>query len=170
MTAEAETVDTSIVNFVDVDQLKSDTVINVADLSTDMQRHTSMYVHYATQAVRARRQHERCKVAFEIVEARLDGVWRTSLKEENPKTTEGQIRAAVVTDPIWKNMSARVIAANEQFRLAEVAERSFDSRKDMLLQLARDAAREGAGQLRVTATADSRQRLLDSMKANETAS
>lgn len=158
--------DAAMTEYVNPDQMKMDIAIDVTSLSADMQRHASLYVDYATKAVRARRQYERFKAVQEVMEAQLDGEYRTSLKEANPKTTEGQIRAAVVTDPRWRATSARVIDAQQLYRLADVAVSGFDQRKDMLLQIARDAAREGAGQLRVVASADSKDRLLASMEKN----
>jgi hypothetical protein len=167
-TTESFVADAALTVYVDPVVLKKDMEIDMANLTDNMQKHASLYVHYATNAVRARRQHERFKTAFEVLEAQLDGLHRVALKEENPKTTEGQIRAAVVTDPRWKAMSSRVINAQQEFRMAEIAERAFDSRKDMLLQIARDAAREGQGQMRVMTaqtTEDSKARFLKAAAA-----
>ena len=151
--------------YVDSDELKKDIAIDQTSLDSNMQQHASLYVHYATQAVRARRQWERWKAAFEILESQLDGKHRESLKESGAKVTEAQIRAAMVQDPQWKKCSAMVIEAQQIFRLAEIGERSFEQRKDMLLQLARDAAREREGQLRVGAATATRTTVLDSLAA-----
>lgn len=159
-----------LTEFVNPDQLKKDISIDITDLTGGMQQHASLYVHYATQAVRAKRQYERNKTALELLEAQLDSRHRQQLKEENPKTTEGQIRAAVVMDPKWKAMSSRVIDSQQIYRIAEIGERSFDHRRDMLLQIARDAAREGAGQLRVAANGAAKERLLESMERTAAAS
>lgn len=160
--------DPALLRFADPDQLKVDISIDLTNLTGAMQTHASTYVHYAQQAVRARRQFERYKTAVEIQEALLDSKWRTTLKEENPKTTEGQIRAAVVTDPTYRAANSKLIDAQMEFRMAEIAERAFDNRKDMLLQIARDAARESAGPLRVVANQTSRDRL-DQMMARTAA-
>jgi hypothetical protein len=156
--------DPAMTEFVNPDQLKKDIAIDITNLTGDMQEHASRYVEYAMKAVRARRQYERYKLVLEVKEAQLDSRYRTVLKEENPKTTEGQIRAAVVTDAEYRAASARVIDSQQQFRLAEISERAFDQRKDMLLQIARDAAREGAGQLRVVANATNKERLAEVME------
>lgn len=157
------TPEAALTNYVNPDQLKADIAIDLTRLTDNMQQHASLYVHYAQAAVRARRQFERLKTVLEVIEAQLDGIWRTTLKEENPKTTEAQVRAAVVTDPKWRAASVRVIDAQTEFRMAEIAERAFDSRKDMLLQIARDAAREQAGPLRVVANNTNRERLTEMM-------
>lgn len=155
--------DAAMFTYVDPAQLKKDIAIDLSNITGALQEQTSLFVFYASAAVRSRRQYDRFKTAVEILEAQLDGVHRTVLKEENPKTTEGQIRAAVVTDPKYRAASARLIDAQQEYRLADVAERAFDSRKDMLLQIARDAGREQAGSLRVAANGASRDRLAEMM-------
>jgi hypothetical protein len=155
--------------YVDSNQLKIDLEISLTDLTGAMQKQSAMLVHYGTMAVRARHQFDRYKAAIEILEAVLDSRHRTILKEENPKTTETQIRAAVLTDPAYKAGQVRLINAQQQYKLADVAVSGFESRKDMLLQIARDAARESAGPLRVVANQTSRERLLDAMEKNAAA-
>jgi len=150
--------------YVNPEQMQKDIGIDLTNLSGEMQHHAGRYVEYATKAVRARRQYERYKAVLEVLEGQLDAQWRTQLKEENPKTTEGQIRSAVVTDPRWRTMSVKVIDAQQVYRLADVGVSAFDQRKDMLLQIARDAARENAGPLRVVANLANRERLLETME------
>jgi hypothetical protein len=160
------TEDTTLIKFIDSEQVKQDLIFDIADINGAMQKHAAMYVHYAGVSVRARTQWDVWKQRLEILEGQLDGIYRTALKEENPKTTESQIRSAVVNDEKWKLYSSRVIGSNTQFRLAEGVERSFEHRKDMLLQVARNLAREQEGPMRVMANqnaGDARQRLLDSM-------
>lgn len=158
--------------FVDPAQLKTDIAINLATLSVDMQRHASFYVHYAEQSVKARRAVDRYKLAFEILEAQLDEKWRTALKGESGKVTEAQVRSAVIVDPSYRTMSSRLIEAQTEWRMTEVAVSAFDSRKDMLLQVARDAARELPGSMRVGSTeyaagqASSRRDYLSDLMAN----
>lgn len=166
-----ETTEAATITFIDTDQLKKDVDINVTDLTTDMKNHTGLQVHYAMQSVRARRQLERCKIAAEVIEAQLDAHWRTTLKEENAKTTEAQIRAAIVADARYRATQAKLIDAQTEFRYAEAAANAFDGRRELLLQIARDAAREQAGPLRVMANQDAvtkREQLLETMKKAST--
>jgi hypothetical protein len=164
--APAPTPDAAMIEFVNPLQLKKDINIDITDLGGDMQKHAALYVEYAVNSVRARRQFERYKLAQEILESQLDSQHRAELKETNSKTTEKEILAAVVTDPRYKAAGARVIDAQQIFRLAEISERAFDSRKDMLLQIARDAGREANGQLRVVANQTNTDRLSDAMARN----
>ena len=140
--------------FVQPDVLRADVAINPADLDSAMTTHTSMYVHYATQAVRARKQFDRYKNALEILEARLDAEYRASLSEGGKKATEGQIRAAITNDRRWAVANSRVIDAQEASRMADIAERAFDQRRDLLLEMARDRRKEREGELRVSAQKD----------------
>lgn len=164
--AEAPSHDAAMIEFVNPSQFKKDASIDLANLNQDMQQHASMYVDYAVNCARARRQFERYKLVQEITEAQLDKQHRAVLKEENPKATEGQIRASIILDPRYKATCSRVIDAQLIFRVAEAGERAFDSRKDMLLQIARDAGREANGALRVTANQANAERLLEAMARN----
>lgn len=148
-TTDAATSDAALTHYVDTDQLARDVAIDTTNLSDALRTHASNYVHYAVQAARARRQFERWKSALEVLEARLDGEYRVSLAADGKKPTEAAIKAAIAQDTRWIGASSRVIDAQQIFKFAEIAERAFDQRRDMLLQVARDAAREQEGQLRM---------------------
>lgn len=152
--------------FIDPDQLAKDLNFDLADLTTAMARHSQLMVYYGQQTVRAKAQYDTFKAAMEIIEAKLDSEHRSVLKEENPKVTEAAIKAAVINDARYKSAQANLIKAKTQHGLAEVAERGFEHRKAMLLQIAQDAAREQSGQLRVTANQTARDRLLDAQRRN----
>jgi hypothetical protein len=156
-----------LAELIDPDQLKKDVAIDLADINTAMQHHAGLYVHYATLAVRARGQHDRWKRAQQVLEAQLNKEYRESLIEDGKKPTEPAIAAAVINDHRWKACNARVLQAQQVHRLAEVADTAFSQRKDMLLQIARNQAKEADGQLRVTLNQDSRQRAIDALKGSK---
>jgi hypothetical protein len=145
--------------FIDPARLARDVSISLTNLDDALMTHASNFVHYAVQASNARRQYERMKAAFEILESKLDNKWRVALKEENPKTTEAQIRAAVVGDKEWSQANVRMIEARTIYELAQDAKEAFTMRRDTLLQLAKDAREERLGQLRVTQEVDARGRV-----------
>ncbi len=160
--------DALLQNYIDPSQLRQDLQFDLTDLDESMSRHAGLFLHYSQAAVNARAQHDRFVAAFEILESQLDNSYRTTLKGENPKTTEPQIRAAIVEDPRWKAAQGRVIKAKTIWKLAETAERAFEHRKDMLLQIARGNQRESEGQLRVMknqAAVNQRERFLNAASA-----
>lgn len=164
--------DALLQNYIDPSQLRQDLRFELTDLSESMSRHAGLFIHYAQAAVNARAQHDRFAAAFEILESQLDNSYRTTLKGENPKTTEPQIRAAIVEDPRWKAAQGRVIKAKTIWKLAEAAERAFEHRKDMMLQIARGIQRESEGPLRVVnnqAAANNRERFLNAASASSSA-
>lgn len=153
--------------YVNTEQLREDVKIDITDITGGMVNQTGLYVHYASMTVRAKGQYERWKKAVDVLEARLSSEYRTSLIAEeedskgNMKTlrpTEPQILAAIHSDVRWRNANSVMINAQELYRLTEVAERAFDHRKDMLLQIARDAARESSGPLRVAVNQTNQER------------
>lgn len=157
-----------VVYYIDPERLQRDVSINMSDLDGALMTHASNFVHYAVQAANARRQFERFKAAFEILESKLDNKWRTILKEENPKTTEAQIRAAVVGDTEWKTANVRMIEARTIYELAGDAKEAFVMRRDTLLQLAKDAREERKGEMRVQAEHDLRERVDEKLRAAST--
>jgi len=140
---------TAIKAFVDSDELKRDVRINPVDLDNAMIEHASLFVHYASQAVKARSQYDRVKNGFEILEAKLDAEHRERFASEGKKVTEAQIKAAMTADPRWSKGQAMVIEAHGIWKLADIAQSAFDQRKDLLLEVARDRRKEKEGQMRV---------------------
>lgn len=139
---------TALNSFIDPNQLKADISINTADLDTAMIEHAALELHYASQTAHARRQYERIKSAIEILEARLDAEVRTAWVGEK-KPTEAAIKAAVLADRRYSTSQSKLIDAQHIWKLCEAAENAFRSRKDMLLEVARDRRKEKEGQLRV---------------------
>lgn len=156
--------DAVLTTYLDTDQLKKDLDFHQDTINEDLRRHTQLQNHYANMATRARAQSERWDSAVEVLESQLDNHYRKALKEENPKTTEPQIRAAVVTDPRWKAATARKHDALTQWKLCENAARSFEHRKDMILQVSRNLERErerGGGLTVGSSGASARDRFLE---------
>lgn len=146
-------------SFIDSDQLKRDVQINSVDLDNAMMQHASLFVHYATQAVAARKQYDRVKNSFEILEAKLDAEHREKFIGEGKKVTEAQIKAAMTADKRWSQGQALVIDAHSAWKLADIAQSAFDQRKDLLLEVARDRRKEKEGQLRVFEAQNQRDRV-----------
>lgn len=151
--------ETMLNRFIDPDQLKKDVSINPNDLDTAMIQHASLYIHYATQTVNARRQFDRLKSAFEILEARLDGEIRAEAAASGKKITEAGIKSAMVADKRWSGAQSKVIEAGSIYRYCEVAESAMEQRKDMILEVARDRRKEKEGQIRVLENQDIRERV-----------
>lgn len=143
--------------FLDTEQLKKDVAIDSVDIIGALAAQPGLYLHYANLAVAARRQHERHKTVLEILESTLNNQHRLRLTEEyelalahDEKSkakppTEGQVRAAVVSDVKFKAASSRVIDAQQIFKLCDAAENAMHMRKDMLNQIARLAGNAGNG-------------------------
>ena len=152
--------------YIDPEQLKLDQYIDITNLTDAAAKQQSLYTHYATIAVRCRSQYDRVKAQMGLIESLLDNEHRTALRVDNPKVTEAQIRAAVVSDRRYRAMVQKEIDAASLYRIAEKVEKGFEQRRDMLQLLARQQAREADGQLRVMVNQDARQRVMAAMRAN----
>lgn len=161
-----------VIYYIDPARLKRDVAFSPHNIDDAMMTHASKFVHYAVQSSMARGQFERMKAAFEILESKLDGEHRTVLKEENPKTTEAQIRAAVVADARWKAANARLIETRTVYELAQDAKEAFTMRRDTLLQVAKNVREERGGEMRLKEIQEdhkaARERVKDKLSASKT--
>lgn len=156
---------TALKTFINGDQVKADITINTADLDSAMIEHAGLELHYAMQTAHARRQYERIKAAIEILEAKLDAKFRESLAADGlKKPTEASIKAAITADPSYSSGASKLIDAQHIWKLCEATENAFRSRKDMLLEVARDRRKEKEGQLRVLENSELRDGVLNMLK------
>lgn len=137
--------------YLDPDAVKSDLKINLGDISESLANQTQLFVHYASLAVRAKRQFERWKAAVEVLEAQLDGEARRKCVEEGIKVTDSVVNAYVASHPQYKAAASMMINAKEIMGLCDVAERAFEHRREMVKQIAQDQAREWVGGERLMA-------------------
>lgn len=152
------------------EQYNQDVAFDSGDIDGALERHVPLYVHYAGIAIKARYALDTVKHQLEIVEAILYKEKRAELLEGNPKVTEAQIKAEVTIDSRHRKAVKNVADATLLYKTAESFQIGFDQRKDTLMQLARNLAKENTpGSLRVMANQDARQRLLDSMQRNASA-
>lgn len=159
---------TALKSFIDPDQVKIDISINTGDLDTAMIEHPALELHYATQTAHARRQYERIKSAVEILEAKLDAEIRTAWVGEK-KPTEAAIKAAVLSDKRYSSAQSKMIDAQHIWKLCEATESAFHSRKDLLLEVARDRRKEKEGQMRVLEGQEMRESVLKMLREGKAA-
>lgn len=148
----------------DPEQVKIDIAINPTDLDTELIQHPGLQLHYALKTAGARRAYERLKSGVEILEARLDSSYRDKLFDGTKKPTEAAIRNALVADPQYASAQAKLIDAQHLWKMCEAVESSFHSRKDILLEVARDRRKEKEGAMRVLDDTELRERVLAGMK------
>jgi hypothetical protein len=136
-------------DILDPEQVKKDISINPTDLDSALIEHPGLQMHYALKTADARRAYERLKSGVEILEAKLDASYRDKLFDGGKKPTEAAIRNAVVADPQYATAQAKLIDAQHLWKMCEAVESSFHSRKDILLEVARDRRKEKEGAMRV---------------------
>jgi hypothetical protein len=158
----------SISKFIDAEKTVTDLALNTETITQDMVTYPGTFYHYSTLAIEARHAYDLRKAAHSMLEKEVNTEYRTSLKEENAKTTEAQIDAAASLDPRIKAGVVRLLNAKRESELAACAAEAFSQRRDMLLQIAKGAAREQLGSMNVTAitAAAGKERLLEAMAAN----
>lgn len=132
-------------------------------LNTALEQQPALSIHYGMVTASARFLLDQAKHQLEIVEALLYKEHRNLLIEGNPKVTEAQIKAEVTVDGRHRRAVANVSDATLVYKSAESVMNGFDQRKDTLMQVARNAAKEQTGAMRVMASTEARERLLAKM-------
>lgn len=180
---------TEVVPYIDPHQIKKDLEWSERTLDDDMQRHSSLVSHYSVQSARAKAQHERFKALFEVIESRLYAKHRTALEQkalneammteatpgEAPakkgkakdgpaRVTDAAVASAVKSDPLWWRAKQRVIQAEEIADLARDTMFNLVSRKDLMIEMARDRRKDREGEIRVQAARDARDMVLEALK------
>lgn len=152
-----------------IENYKQDIAYSISGegLNTALEQQPGLSIHYGMVSASARFILDQAKHQLEIVEALLYKEHRKVLIEGNPKVTEAQIKAEVTIDGRHRAAVARVADATLLHKTAESVMNGFDQRKDTLMQVARNAAKEQSGALRVMASSEARERLLDKMAANK---
>ena len=139
-----------IQTFFTAEELAQHVSIDINNLDDAYTKHAGWFVHYANMRSLARKQFEKMKSAFEVLEARLYAEIRASLAADaSKKPTEAAIEAAVKADPRWWAGKNRVIEAQGIYDLAQNSASAFEQRRDMLIQIGSDRRLERQGQARV---------------------
>lgn len=162
---------------IDTDQLKQDLQIDPHDLNASIRQHTGLYGHYLILAGKGRRQRDAAKNRFAAMENALNAHYRKALKAENPKTTEGEISAAVGRDARYRAAQDQLAEAEHVAYVCDMAMYAMNQRRDMLQLLAREAPVNRAGSMtvmdpsfsggRAALASAQRESLLETMRRNE---
>ena len=151
----------AISKFIDPEQTTKDLAIDPSNLNKELLDYSGTFYYYSARSIEARHAYDMRKVAHSIMEKEVNTEYRTSLKEENPKTTEGQIDAAASVDPRIKAGAVRLLNAKREYELANAATEAYAARRDILLAIARGAAREQMGAMSVTGMDAAKERFLE---------
>ena len=142
----------TVTSYLNEDKLKLDIMINGVDLDGEMIRYASIMLNYRINTAHARKQYERMKAGAEILEATIDADVRSApVADGAKKLPEAGIKAAIYADNRYKRMQTMLIDSKFMYDLCVAAENSMDSKKDMLLEVARDRRKEMEGNLSVRA-------------------
>lgn len=109
--------------------------INADNLMEEFCEHPSKYAWFATLCEICSAEAETKEFAIDVLRANLDEEKRNNFKNENVKTTEAMVTAAILTDKRYKVLKEELIEVNKQHGILKAIAKSLDHRKDMLIQL-----------------------------------
>lgn len=139
----------TVKDLVDVDQLKRDSAINTADLSSAMMQQTSLLVHYGVLAAQASKQVDNVSMLLKNAEAAAYRQFRDEAAGKGEKVTEAQLEKLVLRAPNVIQMMRALNEAKQIEAIAKIAVESFRHRRDMLIQLGANERKEMEGEIAV---------------------
>ena len=137
--------------YLDVDAFKKDIAVSDNNLDTAMMQQAGLFAFHAAESARAEAQHNRVKLRFDVVEAKLYDRHRKALALTVDKVTEKMVENAVKMDPEFLAAKNLVIEADMLSSFNKGAVESLRHRKDMIVQLGADRREEYKGQTRIMA-------------------
>lgn len=154
-----------VVDVLDPDQVKRDVSFSMTNLNEAMMEQAALSVHYARLAAEAKHQMESLKRRIELLEAYLDKHFRENWPADE-KMTEKAVQSKIILNKNFQDLNKKLLEAKMNASFAESVQESFRQRRDMLIQIGKDAREELKGQVRITAegAADPRETLRDLYK------
>lgn len=128
--------------FLSVNDVTAAVEINPTDIDSELIRMAALYSRFGIVAAKARRQRDAAKSGLELVEAKLDKALRDKFAAAGEKVTENKIRSELVLQPAYVNAVNELNEANSIMTVAETTLSSLEMKRDMLVQLNKNAERE----------------------------
>lgn len=147
-TAIKEAMETEAVEILKPAQVKKDVSFSMADLNGAMMEQASLSVHYARIACESKFQMESLKRKIELLEAYLDKNYRQNWPD-NEKMTEKAVQSKIILNKNYQDLQEQYLEAKMNASFADSVQESFRQRRDMLIQIGKDAREELKGQVRV---------------------
>lgn len=134
----------NVQDIIDATELATATSINPANMDDELLRMASLYSRFGLLAAKARAQRDSAKSNLELVEAKLDKALRDRFVEKGEKVTENKIRSELVLQTAYIAANKELIEANSVLSVAETSLMALQMKRDMLIQLNKNAEREWA--------------------------
>jgi hypothetical protein len=106
--------------------------INKFQLEEEWIQQSEKAMYWAERAATAQREYEDVELERKILKAELYKKYRRNLEEEKVKVTDTMIEAFIRTDPEYKEISEKLIAAKENASVMDSAKWNFMTRKNSL--------------------------------------
>ena len=149
--------------FIDPEQLRKDSSINLADLTGAAQDQMSWLIHYGELAAQASRQVDDIKLLVDNAEARADRKIRDEMAAAGEKATEPMIEKRIARNETVIKMKRALNEAKQIEAIGKLAIQVFKDRRDMIIQLGASERKQMEGELQIMKGAD-RERLQENLK------
>lgn len=105
--------------------------INLADLTTALLHHASLYAFFAARMETRRVEMKKKGLELEIQQAKAS----SAITAAEPKLAVDKVKAQVSLDPEVQRLEHEYLEAEHQFRQLDALIKSLEHRRDMLVQL-----------------------------------
>lgn len=132
-------------------RLKEELEIDKNSLSDEFTTQAAKFAWWGVLAELAGGKRDRLKAQLDALHVALDLEIRTEIRKTGVKKTEGAILSEVKSDVTYRALTVSFLAAKEQAGVLQVATRSFEQRKDMLISLGATLRKERDGEISILA-------------------
>ncbi len=134
--------DIKVMPIVDTLALKADLQFNPSDLQNAMLSQAALYGHYAMLAAKASLQRDQMETRLDIIKASLGKKVRVALSSSAGKVTEAMVEQEVNRHRTYVAAKSALNEADAIAKLLQSTLKAMEMRRDMLVQLNKNATQE----------------------------
>tara|TARA_R110000851_G_C13102760_1_gene569365 strand:- start:99919 stop:100434 length:516 start_codon:yes stop_codon:yes gene_type:complete len=139
----------SVKNFVEVKKMHEDVAFSDVDINGAMMEHASLFAYYTVLSAKASHQLNNFKMLVDLQSSKIDKEIRDNAAAEGIKLTEAKITNAIKCDARYVKAQQTLNEASMASDIARGAVESFRHRRDMLVQIGKDARDERSAKLAI---------------------
>lgn len=135
--------DIKVLPFINPTELKSDLQFDPSDLDNAMLNQAALYGHYAIMAAKASLQRDQMETRLDIIKATLSKKVRIALEASaKGRVTEAMVEQEVNRHRTYVSAKSALDEADSIAKLLQSTLKAMEMRRDMLVQLNKNAIQE----------------------------
>lgn len=156
----------AVVNtFIKQSKLTEDLAFSEHNLNDAMMNQASLFSYYASTSAKAQLQCDRLKTKLDYINATIDVELREEAAATGTKVTETLLSNKIKLDPRYVKSIAHYNESKAIAAMLKSTTEAFQQRRDMLVQIGKDAREDRLGELRIKANSERMDGIKQTVKA-----